>query len=471
MLLTRIEVFEQAVHMMHHQLDRIKQKEGKTGPDSLSMRQVEKKSRLIKEQLLKARLGYSVNKDLLATLRTTNQKNWCNKLFDSDLKGWGTGPRVPVFMRFHGYIRNTQMDEADALLRVKEVWSFKTLHDNQLKDEGRGGQTSSLSSFFIQYLDRRYRSSDRDRVEFVYNFVACMCRFFTRSSFAIFAKILFGDLHERHFYDMVVLVSNLKDMLSRWDVASSENVREHVIKKTVFVANLQRFFPRKTARDFEELILIAERDARIPSFEEFGECYDVLRLLMDDKGGDDTNFLECVKSQYMEEVEAFLTDIRTQLWQKAGWRDPPLRQHKFAKMQQRTPEDMNLSSAQKKMMTEAKARARKRFGGDGGGSSREGGDALHPQPHAHSSDGDEDTRSMDQVSLSCAEIETVLFSVDPGKTRAEVREYLVRGTQDVYVSASTRASIEVFCENLLSGLLTRSHHWVRLQGQMTVGTV
>lgn len=275
LLLTRIEVLEQAVRMMHTQVEYLTEWGG------------EEEETFGDLQLLEGHIGPETEED---------RPNW--------IQCRGTGKHVPIFLRSDGWVRNTNMTKMEAELRIKEIWSLKSLQDQ--KAHHRGEQGISLSEYFRKYLYRRFQGRQQKMLEFSYNFVACLEKYIIDGDFALFLKVLFEDVHEKHYYDQMMMISNIKRLFSDLDVSEGSN-RDGLIPPDIFFPGLRNFFPHKSELFHQELRHVAERDASVN-----GEI-SVGMLLEEDDEGYQSNFFECLRDQYLMEIDLFLDAIHAEL--------------------------------------------------------------------------------------------------------------------------------------------------------------
>ena len=112
----------------------------------------------------------------------------------------GTGPEVPIFLRHDGFVRRVDLSKRQTELILKELWSLKSIADEERRAAGEATQT--LPEFFTEYLAQRFPERERF-MEFSYNFVIALRRYAADADVELFAKVLFGDLSEEIYYDQV----------------------------------------------------------------------------------------------------------------------------------------------------------------------------------------------------------------------------------------------------------------------------
>ena len=96
-----------------------------------------------------------------------------------------------------------------------------------------------------------------------YNFVAALEQHNIDGDFSLFLKVLFTDVHEKHYYDQMMMLSNLKAHLSKLDTLDGSGPCDGMIDNKIFFDGVRSFFPAKQAAFQKELYLIAMRDAFI----------------------------------------------------------------------------------------------------------------------------------------------------------------------------------------------------------------
>jgi hypothetical protein len=156
LLLTRIEVLEQAVRMMQSQI------EIQTAKNDLAADAIEA---VMSEQVIPE-----------GTERDRTKWIQCR----------GTGKAVPLFLRSKGWIRKINMSKMIAELRIKEIWSLKSLGDQKAHQQGKANV--SLPDYFREYLKKRFAGVAQKMLAFAYNFVAALEKHYIDGDFSLFMK-------------------------------------------------------------------------------------------------------------------------------------------------------------------------------------------------------------------------------------------------------------------------------------------
>lgn len=108
----------------------------------------------------------------------------------------------------------------------------------------------------------------------------------------LFYKILMGEISEHYYYDQVAMVAHLKKLLEEMDVCDGK--RDGLIQKAVFFAGLREVFPCKPERSIQILIEIVFRN------DITNGQIDINKLLIENEDGDQSEFMECVRDQYLQ---------------------------------------------------------------------------------------------------------------------------------------------------------------------------
>lgn len=218
------------------------------------------------------------------------------------LKGRGTGPDVPVFLRHDGMVRHVPFSKRNVELLIKELWALKTMSSQRRAQ--LGDPDLSLAEFFHRYTGKLFPQRER-RVEFCYNFVGGLHLYMYDADVEMFYKTLFGEMSEQYYYDQIAMSAHLKKLLEDMDCA--DGLRDGLILKEVFFRGLALFFPYKAEPALQALTAIVLRnditDGRV----------DVNKLLAENDEGDQSEFVEEVRDQYLSEVFQFPGELQAAL--------------------------------------------------------------------------------------------------------------------------------------------------------------
>ncbi len=352
-------------------------------------------------------------------------------------------PRIPEFLRFGGFYRSQPLSLYLTELRVKEIWSLKSLADQKARQMGE--QTMEFIDFVQKYFESQpaYRGNLGKCREALVNFLSVMEAPSNVHSidFLLFRLCLFGIFHESHFADLQLLVASLKEALARWDTMGEENEfkeeqkdqipqiaasklssrpsiavmrtssfitsnslslsllesegeteeRDGLIEWIVFQRELRKFFPLKSPERFQSLL----DSARQLSWVEYSEQIDSKVLLRPIDEFNSSQWIQLVSIQYIQECLEYRRKIR----------------------------DEALKRAQRKI-----------------------GINVPVSPHA--------------VKLTAKEYFIILKRVDPLAAPSERLELVKRGMKDPFFSKNSETDVLRFICNLAnSGIVTIKKQW------------
>jgi len=157
----------------------------------------------------------------------------------------GPGYRIPPFLEYDGWVRDSKMRKIDAEVRVKEIWSLKALADQRAAHVS--ARPTSLHKFFEAYCRSRTGNNPVRAVWFGTNLIVAMQRDSTDPDFRVFLSVLFEMCSEQVQYDQTHMVHDLRDTLFALE-ASPENralvsLRPHLLQARSFedVAQVDEF--------------------------------------------------------------------------------------------------------------------------------------------------------------------------------------------------------------------------------------
>lgn len=282
LLLTRIEVLERAVQMMHTitsemKITRMEDYANNNAQDSEQL-VVAKDSPLAKE---------------------------CS--IHTHIPGKGTNAGIPSFLHCPtgSWISKKEMEKEDMELRIKELWSVKSIGDQKARQHG--DKPISLPEYYAAYLKEHYGYDKNHLLHFSYNFIESLEQHSIDSDFILCLKILYQDMHEVHYYDQMMMLANFKAFLTTLDDSDATS-RDDSIPVEEFFDGLRTFFPTKTKVYMYELQQITMRDL----INEEGQV-SVDMILEEGEEHFQSDFIECVREQYLMEVEQFTQEIYEEL--------------------------------------------------------------------------------------------------------------------------------------------------------------
>lgn len=258
----------------------------------------------------------------------------------------GFGPGVPRFLQYSGWVARYDLGKRHTELIIKEIWSLKTIADETRRKSGL--KRTTLQDFFQRYLRSRFPSTTPQslhrKMEFVYNFLeSCTVRYKSDHDMDLFQKILLQGCSEERYIDSMTMMAHFKKALTQMDIIDGR--RDGFIHKLVFFAGLRQFFPVKSEENSRALIEIVLREMQTrttalvhnaslgvgvgggigvgggsgnsaagTSTREQGEmAVDISKLMAETSDGDESAFIDLIRNQYEEEINAFPLQIAAAL--------------------------------------------------------------------------------------------------------------------------------------------------------------
>lgn len=217
----------------------------------------------------------------------------------------GTDPCVPAFLRCSlEKVRKSEFGKRQTEVFIKEIWSLKTMSDEQRRKLGL--QKLTLSQFFLTYLDER-AETEENKMEFSYNFVRALEKHVQDADFELFLQILFNEISEEHYYDQMTMIAHLKKSMMQMDCL--DLCQDGYIHKSVFMGGLRMLFPIKKEEDFRELHRILNEQMMELNPKNNIMMVDTRKILMENAEGDQSDFMEAIRDQYFKEITDFPKDI------------------------------------------------------------------------------------------------------------------------------------------------------------------
>ena len=206
-------------------------------------------------------------------------------------QGLGTGPDVPKYLRTKAPVKNHRMMKRDCEMLIKEVWASK-----RAADKGKP-QKEKMENWFYTFLMQRFQSHSVV-VEWGYNMMDALERYAYDPDCSLFYDILTGELGEEVWDDQLRMVAQVQNLFV--DMAKQEDgtVAPKLFKADVIKA-VRDFFSAKCDADFEDLLTALDN-------EQAGDWVEYKQLFVENREGNETEFVETIREQYMEERKRFL---------------------------------------------------------------------------------------------------------------------------------------------------------------------
>lgn len=247
--------------------------------------------------------------DMQVRAMTENMRKWLGKenLCDEELPGMsnkhfiglGTGPHVPVFLRYHGLVRNKRITKGSVEDLLKEFWA-KRKAEKRVEDQL---ETQSIQDFYFRWLIEK-TGSRMQAITLAYNMVEVCEQSRADPDCGMFLSIMYGRVSEATFHDQLSLVDQLRFVVEHRDKKENrDNGKQGYLHRASFHRVLRRLFPAKSTEDMLKL-----RFSIVPFTDEQG-FVDYVRVFEEDDDGNQTRFVELLREQHLWEINEFVVDV------------------------------------------------------------------------------------------------------------------------------------------------------------------
>ena len=223
----------------------------------------------------------------------------------------GSGPDVPLFLRTGkpgGKIRNKNISKRDVEILIKECWSMKL----QTPDSQGGAEfrAMSLETFLYTFLKTKFGFHEAITA-YGYSLLDALDRFRFDGDCELFLSILGGQLSEAVYLDQFSMLDALRQKLQDADVAYHKGRIKGRLPRKILLEALTRFFspakPEANIKKINHALFISDR----------GETVAYPALFQEDREGNQSPFLECIRDQHLSEISEFMELIQSKLKDKA----------------------------------------------------------------------------------------------------------------------------------------------------------
>lgn len=225
-----------------------------------------------------------------------------HQLTESDLAqkrpkfiGLGTSPDIPPYLRFHGRIRNKQMQKGDAERMLQAFW-----HQRQMRRRAEGAEVMGLNDFLFDFLFTETKSNN-GAIELAYNLFDVCRRNMQDPDCSMFIQIMEGQVSEDRLFDEIATVEQLRRVLEHEDVAKTGFLPRSSVHFT-----LKQFF---SAKPHDNLLKIKFALLPFTKSDEPAQPVHYTGLFEEDTSGNQSRFVELIRQQHGEESTQFLIDI------------------------------------------------------------------------------------------------------------------------------------------------------------------
>ena len=206
----------------------------------------------------------------------------------------GMGNNVPKYLRTNGKIRNRKLIKATAEGMVKEAW----------REKMKWGQEMLMEDFFYAFLQKKFGLQSMI-VEWGYNLINALKKYSYDADCELFLKILTGQIGEEVYMQQMKMIDDYKKQLIAADMSAGGKVIGRLPKRE-FMTVTKEFFNKKSVEQFETLWECLEQDQQ-------GDwvMYDL--LFEEDRSGDQGQFVEEIRDQFLAEREMYLSTLEEAL--------------------------------------------------------------------------------------------------------------------------------------------------------------
>lgn len=233
-------------------------------------------------------------------------RSWLGEedLCESDLSGKGkcfigrgTGPNVPVYLRYHGFVRNKHMKKGETERLLKKFWA-----ERQSQRKLQSVLTlQPLPEFYHEWLVR-LTGSFKSAIELAYNMIAVCEAYQSDPDCSMFLRIIRGEISEGAIFDQLEQVDRLKEV-----AVNHDKQKKGYISRLTVHRIMNKYFCTKSFDDILKLrfaLIVSCRGRNIVDYN---------ALFAEDEDGNQTRFVEMIREQYLQEVVSFVVDIEEAL--------------------------------------------------------------------------------------------------------------------------------------------------------------
>ena len=214
-------------------------------------------------------------------------------------EGLGNESSVPIYLRTEGKIQNILLSKRDTELIINEIWITR---ENLLKKSGNF-QQEKFDEFFNNYLYERFKDKNRV-VEFAYNFVDALKKYYRDSDCRLFSLVLNGEISEEVRNDQIAMQVEFLEELKKEELMHRTGTEVlGSISFDGFIRVLKRMFPNKgeqSVQRLERVLLYETGNAKTVKY---------IELLEEDENGNQGKFCELLRAQHLTECLSFTENV------------------------------------------------------------------------------------------------------------------------------------------------------------------
>ena len=213
--------------------------------------------------------------------------------------GRGTGPHVPIYLRAHGKIRDMRLTKGHVETLLKKFWMARRA---RLKHSQVGGiKATEFDAFFLEWLTGETGSVGK-AIDLAYNLLSVCARYQRDPDCGIFTRVLNGEVCELAVFDQEETVERLFEAIQKLDTR-----RQGLVTRISIHRVLSKLFPAKGRHDMHRL-----RFALI-TFCRGADVVDYRALFKEDGDGNQSKFIELLRSQHLQEITSHVVDVEEAL--------------------------------------------------------------------------------------------------------------------------------------------------------------
>ena len=218
---------------------------------------------------------------------------------DSYFVGLGTGSNVPKYLRTNNKIRNRKLIKGTAEGMVKEAW----------REKMKWGQDMMMEDFFFAFLQKKF-GLQAMIAEWGYNLINALKKYSYDADCELFLKFLQGEIGEEVYRDQMRMIEKYKEELRTADFAVGGKVIGRLPKQE-FMRVTKEHFSNKSEEQLETLLECLEQDQQ-------GDWVMYELLFEEDRSGDQGQFAEELRDQFLAEREQYLETLEDALIEAMG---------------------------------------------------------------------------------------------------------------------------------------------------------
>jgi hypothetical protein len=246
------------------------------------------------------------SKDIEIRALSDAMRRWLGTegLCDSDLLrgraqtfvGRGTGPSVPVFLRFHGHLRQRNLSKGAVEDLIQEFWADRRSY---LRGETDHLRALQLQDYFLDWLVRKV-GNQYGAIELAYNMDYVSGMFMDDPDCLIFQLVVIRqEVSEAAQFEQQEVVDQLLSAIKHYD-----RNEVGIVKRQRIYLLLLKLFPAKS-RDAHLRLRFALLAHTNPTTDDVR----YLELFEQDRNGNQSRFLTFLRSQWVTEMREYMVDV------------------------------------------------------------------------------------------------------------------------------------------------------------------